>query len=168
MDADAWRAQRGDAGASAGGLLNAPCERAVLIEMVRGVDADTFWEALREALEPRIAEIATWLATAETESGDFMASTAEAAEVKEEAALDALDEMKAFFRAGGELKKGDRIELRWGGRGSAAVSVSASPSGRSVDLSSEEFGRALFAVYLDESAVAPEARDAFDGALGAL
>ena len=45
--------------------------------MVRGVDSETFWSALREALQPRIAEIATWLATAETASGDFMAETEE-------------------------------------------------------------------------------------------
>ena len=62
--------------------------------MVRGVDSETFWSALREALQPRIAEVATWLATAETASGDFMAETAEKAELKEEAALEALDEMK--------------------------------------------------------------------------
>ena len=80
VDADAARAQKGK------GLLNGDYDKELAIELARDVDGKTFMEAMDESLGPRIREIATNMATAEDEDGNFMASVAEAAEKAEEAA----------------------------------------------------------------------------------
>jgi hypothetical protein len=72
-------------------------------------DGKQFWEALDEAVSPRIREIATNMATKEDDEGNFMSSVAEAAEVAEEAAMDGCDDLRGLF-AGQSLKKG----TRWG------------------------------------------------------
>ena len=84
MYADAEQCVSALAGGSS--LLDGKFHKALLVQLVRNVDGKTFWEALDEALVPRIREIATNMATAEDAQGNFMATVAEAAEVAEEAA----------------------------------------------------------------------------------
>jgi ATP-dependent RNA helicase DHX36 len=86
------------------------------------VDGPTFWEALNEAVLPRIAQIATNQATAEDEEGNFMADVAEAAEVKEEAAQDAAEELGAFLQTA-TLEKGTEVTLRCSPDGELHVAV---------------------------------------------
>ena len=93
VDADKARAQREK------GLLDGDYDKEVAIELARDVDGKTFYEALDEALSPRIREIATNMATAEDDEGNFMASVAEAAEVAEDAALEELDTMRSGFES---------------------------------------------------------------------
>ena len=45
--------------AAGGSLLDGAFDKALMIELVRDVDGKTFWEALDEAVTPRIREIAT-------------------------------------------------------------------------------------------------------------
>ena len=94
------------------GLLDGKFHKALLVQLVRNVDGKTFWEALDEALVPRIREIATNMATAEDAQGNFMATVAEAAEVAEEAAMAGMDELKDLFE-GANLKKDSRVLINW-------------------------------------------------------
>ena len=158
VDADAWRAERDSKGVS---VDEATCKKVLTIDMLRDVDAKTFFSALEEALDPRIRGIATNLATAENDEGNFMAATAEAAEVAEEAAFDALSDLRSSL---GDLKKGDQVKLTLETDG--AVTVEA---GTTDDLTaSTVFQRALVATFTDEKAVSEEARASINKGLDAM
>ena len=158
VDADAWIQAR-EAGVGIDSATD--CEKALEIRMLRDVDANTFFDALSSALDPRIRGIATNLATSENDEGNFMAATAEAAEVEEEAAFDALGELRACI---GDLRKGDVVRLACKG---ASVTVT-SPNGAQTELTSTVFHSALVATFTDEKAVSEEARDNIGAALAAL
>ncbi|KAK3260493.1 hypothetical protein CYMTET_30547 [Cymbomonas tetramitiformis] len=105
VEAEAAKAELA-AGAS---LLSGTFDKALCLEFVRDVDATTFWEALDEAVKPRIARLATDAATASDADGNFMAEVAEAAEVEEEKASDDLLELGDFFMKKNKLTKVARL-----------------------------------------------------------
>ena len=125
--------------ANGGSLLTGSFDKALLVQLVRNVDGKTFWEALDEAVGPRIRRIATDMATAEDEDGNFMATVAEAAEVAEEKAMDECDSIKGLFQ-GRKLRKDDKVLIWWSpkgqvrdwrrGRHAAGAHVPAARAGR--------------------------------------
>ena len=158
------------------GLLDGKFHKALLVQLVRNVDGKTFWEALDEALVPRIREIATNMATAEDAQGNFMATVAEAAEVAEEAAMAGMDELKDLF-SGANLKKDSRILINWKpGKESATtvtgfegkLEVGVVGADATVELTSMELARALFDVYLGDAPVSPDAKAAFEAGAATL
>ena len=104
------------------------------IIVVFQVDGPTFWGALNEAVMPRIAQIATDQATAEDEDGNFMAEVAEAAEVNEEEARDAAEELGDWIQ-GQNLDNGTEVCLRWSPNGVLRASVNG---GEETSYSSNE------------------------------
>ena len=147
-------------------LLDGEFHKALLVQLVRNVDGKTFWEALDDALVGRIKEIATNMATAEDEDGNFMATVAEAAEVAEEAAFDAMAELKDLF-SGANLKKDSRVLIDWRPTGPSKTSVTGFDGVLTVgvvgtdvvvETKSMELARALFDVYLGDAPVAPDRR----------
>lgn len=156
-------------------LLDGKFHKALLVQLVRNVDGETFWNALDEALSGRIREIATNMATAEDADGNFMASVAEAAEKAEEAAMAGCEELKDLF-GGSNLKKDSRVLINWkpgaasdktitGFDGKLEVGV---VGGTTVELRSMELARALFDVYLGDAPVSPDAKAAFEAGAAAL
>ena len=157
VDADAARAQKGK------GLLNGDYDKELAIELARDVDGKTFMEAMDESLGPRIREIATNMATAEDEDGNFMASVAEAAEKAEEAAVDSLDAMRDGFSSL-KLKQGTKMTITWTSNGCAIAVAGAAK----MEFESAEFAKALLDVYVGEGPVAPAAAQTFEKGLAAL
>jgi hypothetical protein len=157
-------------------LLDGKFHKALLVQLVRNVDGKTFWEALDEALVPRIREIATNMATAEDAQGNFMATVAEAAEVAEERAMEAMDELRDLF-GGANLKKDSRVLINWkpgndsdktvtGFEGKLEIGVVGADA--TVELTSMELARALFDVYLGDAPVSPDAKAAFEAGAAKL
>ena len=158
------------------GLLDGKFHKALLVQLVRNVDGKTFWEALDEALVPRIREIATNMATAEDAQGNFMATVAEAAEVAEEAAMAGMDELRDLF-GGSNLKKDSRVLINWKPGNDSATTVTGFEgkleigvvgADATVELTSMELARALFDVYLGDAPVSPDAKAAFEAGAAAL
>jgi hypothetical protein len=160
VDADAARAQKGK------GLLNGDYDKELAIELARDVDGKTFMEALSESLGPRIREIATNMATAEDEDGNFMASVAEAAEKAEEAAVDSLDAMRDGFSSL-KLKQGTKITISWTPKGVTKCAIAIAGAAK-MEFESAEFAKALLDVYVGEGPVAPAAAQTFEKGLAAL
>lgn len=157
-------------------LLDGEFHKALLVQLVRNVDGKTFWEALDDALVGRIKEIATNMSTAEDEDGNSMATVAEAAEVAEEAAFDAMAELKDLF-SGANLKKDSRVLIDWRPTGPSKTSVTGFDGVLTVgvvgtdvvvETKSMELARALFDVYLGDAPVAPDAKKAFEEGAGKL
>uniref|UniRef100_A0A7S1SL99 Chalcone isomerase domain-containing protein n=1 Tax=Tetraselmis chuii TaxID=63592 RepID=A0A7S1SL99_9CHLO len=146
------------------GLMDARVEKMLSIKMARKVDGPTFWEALNEAVLPRIAQIATNQATAEDEEGNFMADVAEAAEVKEEAAQDAAEELGAFLQTA-TLEKGTEVTLRCSPDGELHVAVDG---GDGKTFASAELCEAIFDIYLGDDPISPTAYSAFMAAARSL
>lgn len=159
VDAAKAREQR------AKGLLRGEYDKELAIELAREVDGKTFYEALDDALNPRIREIATNLATKEDEDGNFMASVAEAAEEAEEAALDALAEMRDAF-VSLKLKQGTKMTISW--TPSASQKVKIDVLGETLGFESPVFAQALLDVYVGSAPVAPAAAQAFENGLARL
>eukprot|EP00873_Tetraselmis_striata_P017174 jgi/Tetstr1/437438/TSEL_026119.t1 len=138
-------------------LLEPSVDKMLSIKLARKVDGATFWEALNEAVMPRIAQIATNQATAEDSEGNFMADVAEAAEVKEEAAQEAAQDLGDFLR-GEVLDKGTEVTLRCTPAGELRVAVGG--GGEQV-YASAELCEAILDVYLGDDPVSPAAYAAF-------
>jgi len=167
VDADGCRAWRDGGGEVLGG--EAGYEKRVVIELARSVDSATFVKALVNAVDPRLREMATNQATSENEEGNFMSVVAEAAEKREEAAMDDLETMKDLLGgAGKDLAKGTRVGLRTGVKGEEGVFISVGQAGAETYLASHELAVALMDVYLDDGCVSPSARDAFRAGIQAL
>lgn len=150
-------------------LMDGSFDKTIVVELVRDVDGKTFWNALDEAVAPRIREIATNLATAEDDEGNFMSETAEKAEVAEEAAMDDSDELRDFFLSQ-DLKKGTRVSLAWqptASEGDTALTIDIGGKA-DISLKSQEFAQAVFDVYLGDGPVSPGALDAFKAGAAAL
>mmetsp|Transcript_32744 Transcript_32744/g.52486 ORF Transcript_32744/g.52486 Transcript_32744/m.52486 type:complete len:250 (-) Transcript_32744:291-1040(-) len=153
-------------------LLHGAFDKALLIQMARDVDGKTFWEALDQALTPRIRGIATDMATKEDDEGNFMSSVAEAAEVAEESAMDQCDDLRALF-SGQNLKKATQVLIKWcpgseagGVEGSLEVGVVGGAA--ALSLSSMELAQALFDVYLGDAPISTKALEAFQAGAAAL
>ena len=160
VDADKARAQREK------GLLDGDYDKEVAIELARDVDGKTFYEALDEALSPRIREIATNMATAEDDEGNFMASVAEAAEVAEDTALEELDTMRSGFESL-KLKSGTKMTISWTPAGAKKATIEVQGSAK-IEFESPEFAKALLDVYVGSTPVAPAAASAFENGLNTL
>ena len=160
VDADKARAQREK------GLLDGDYDKEVAIELARDVDGKTFYEALDEALSPRIREIATNMATAEDDEGNFMASVAEAAEVAEDTALEELDTMRSGFESL-KLKSGTKMTISWTPAGAKKATIEVQGSAK-IEFESPEFAKALLDVYVGSTPVAPAAASAFENGLTTL
>jgi hypothetical protein len=134
----------GDADADyAQALADGAFVKALRIDLVRDVDGATFVGALEEALAPRLRL-----------SGDTAS----------------LDKFKAFL-SDRKLAKGTVLALLWRPEGVLDVAIAsdpdraaatfASPDAAGVSISSPGLCRALFEVYLGDSAVSPDARAAW-------
>ena len=151
--------------ANGGSLLTGSFDKALLVQLVRDVDGKTFWEALDEAVGPRIRRIATDMATAEDEDGNFMASVAEAAEVAEEKAMDECEEIKGLFQ-GRKLRKDDKVLIWWSpNKGKFEIGV---VGGMPLELTSHQLAQAVFDVYCGDDPVSPSAYQSFVGGAAAL
>ena len=152
--------------ASGKSLLTGEFDKALMIELVRDVDGKTFWEALDEAVTPRIKEIATNMATKEDDEGNFMATVAEAAEVAEEAAMDGCDELRGLF-AGQNLKKETRVCIKWCPT-AGTLEVGIVGGGNMLNMKSMELAQALFDVYVGDAPISPNAFAAFQAGAAKL
>jgi ATP-dependent RNA helicase DHX36 len=121
---------------------------------------------LDEALNPRIKELATNLATAEDEDGNFMASVAEAAEKEEEKALDELDDMRRVF-GGMNLKQGTKMTISWTPKESVKASIDVSGAEK-LNFESDVLAKALLDTYFGSQPVSPAALQAFEKGFAAL
>ena len=164
MYADAEQCVSALAGGSS--LLDGKFHKALLVQLVRNVDGKTFWDALDDALVPRIREIATNMATAEDDEGNFMASVAEAAEVAEDAALEELDTMRSGFESL-KLKSGTKMTISWTPAGAKKATIEVQGSAK-IEFESPEFAKALLDVYVGSTPVAPAAASAFENGLATL
>jgi|Transcript_364 hypothetical protein len=151
--------------AKALGLLKGAYDKTLRITLARDVDGKDFASALDEALAPRLREIATNMATKEDENGDFMATTAEAAEKAEEKANDELEALSDAF-SGIKLKSGTNVIITWTPNASKKASIDI--AGDVVEFESEELALALLDTYVGDAPVSPGARDAFNKGLSAL
>eukprot|EP00238_Polyblepharides_amylifera_P003001 CAMPEP_0196589904 /NCGR_PEP_ID=MMETSP1081-20130531/64980_1 /TAXON_ID=36882 /ORGANISM="Pyramimonas amylifera, Strain CCMP720" /LENGTH=164 /DNA_ID=CAMNT_0041912841 /DNA_START=363 /DNA_END=857 /DNA_ORIENTATION=+ len=143
---------------SSGGEINSSgFDKAMCLQLVRDVDSKTFWEALDTSVRPRIAEVATNAATKENDDGDFMSDVAEAAEAAEEKAQEVLKALGEFFLNQGKLTSGTQILIR--SPNSQTIQVSSGSS--KIEEDSPELVEAIFNVWLDSTAIEPEAKAAF-------
>jgi len=180
VDAAGCRGVRDDAGGGARGAAEAvraeaAYEREVVIELARQVEASAFAQALVDAVDPRLREMATNQATKENDEGNFMSAVAEAAEKREEAALDDLDALRALVCSGGkDLPKGTRVALTFGApegpRPGVAVALGGGqrPATTTTYLGSRELAVALLDVYTGDQCVSPTAKAAFLAGIAAL
>ena len=151
--------------ANGGSLLTGSFDKALLVQLVRNVDGKTFWEALDEAVGPRIRRIATDMATAEDEDGNFMATVAEAAEVAEEKAMDECDSIKGLFQ-GRKLRKDDKVLIWWSPKkGKFEIGV---VGGTPLELTSPQLAQAVFDVYCGDDPISPVAYQSFVDVAAAL
>lgn len=141
-----------------GGSLEGAYDKAMCLQLVRDVDAATFMEALNEGVRPRLARIATDMATAENEDGNFMAEVAEAAEKAEEAAFDQLDELGDFFLSKGKLSNGTKVLLSFpAGAGMQVTTGDVFSSAPELQLGSNELGAAVIDVWIGDDPIEPAA-----------
>ena len=160
VDADGARANKSV------GLAGGDYARMLSIQLARDVDGPTFYGALDEALNPRIKELATNLATAEDEDGNFMASVAEEAEKEEEKALDELDDMRRVF-GGMNLKQGTKMTISWTPKESVKASIDVSGAEK-LNFESDVLAKALLDTYFGSQPVSPAALQAFEKGFAAL
>lgn len=178
VDAAGCRGVRDEAGGGARGAAEAvraeaAYEREVVIELARQVEASAFAQALVDAVDPRLREMATNQATKENDEGNFMSAVAEAAEKREEAALDDLDALRALVCSGGkDLAKGTRVALTFGApegpRPGVAVALGGQRQATTTYLGSRELAVALLDVYTGDQCVSPTAKAAFLAGIAAL
>ena len=136
VDANGAKATPG----AADDLMKGKYDRTVAIQLVRDVGSDTFWNALADALQPRMGKAA------------FETS-------------DASKKLRSFFQSAGKLSKGARVTLAWRGGGSE---LHVSANGKSACIQGAALTRALFGVYLGEGAIAPTAKQSFAAGVRAL
>ena len=116
-------------------------------------------------IRDRIRRIATDMATAEDEDGNFMASVAEAAEVAEEKAMDECEEIKGLFQ-GRKLRKDDKVLIWWSpNKGKFEIGV---VGGMPLELTSQQLAQAVFDVYCGDDPVSPSAYQSFVAGAAAL
>ena len=149
------------------GLLGGTYARTLAIELLREVDGPTFYNALDEALKPRIAQIATNLATKEDEDGNFMASVAEAAEKEEEKALDELDDARRAF-GGLKLKAGTKMNIKWTPASDQIKAIIEVGTSTKLEFESEVLAEALLDTYVGSMPVSPSAAESFKQGLAKL
>ncbi|KAK3424595.1 hypothetical protein EUGRSUZ_F01378 [Eucalyptus grandis] len=112
-------------------IFQAPLEKSLQIVLVRDVDGKTFWDALDDAISPRIKSL-----TPVDQS--------------------ALSTFRSIFQ-GRPLKKGTSIFLTWLDSSKMLVSVSSDglPSGTDATIESQNVTFALFDVFLGDASVSP-------------
>jgi len=142
-------------------LLAGAFDKAIAIQLVRDVDSSTFFEALDDAVKPRLALVATNAATKENADGDFMSEVAEAAEKAEEDALEALEELGEFLLNTQKLPSGTQLVLRCAEGKTLQVSRSFSGGNVDLELNSAELCEAMMDVFLGIDLIPPAALMAF-------
>jgi len=147
------------------GILRGTFDKTLSVVLARDVEGKDFGAALDEALIPRLREIATNMATKEDANGDFMATTAEAAEEAEEKANEELEALRDAL-ARKKLKSGTQLTIAW--TPEARVKARIEVLGDVVEFASAELAMALLDTYVGPQAVSPGARDAFIKGLAAL
>ncbi|KAL3733963.1 hypothetical protein ACJRO7_023332 [Eucalyptus globulus] len=112
-------------------IFQATLEKSLQIVLVRDVDGKTFWDALDDAISPRIKSL-----TPVDQS--------------------ALSTFRSIFQ-GRPLKKGTSIFLTWLDSSKMLVSVSSDglPSGTDATIESQNVTFALFDVFLGDASVSP-------------
>lgn len=112
-------------------VFEAPFEKSLQIVLVRDVDGKTFWDAMDDAISPRIKE-----PTSVDES--------------------ALSKFRSIFQ-GRSLKKGTFIFLTWLDPSQMLVSVSSNglPSSADATIQSTNISSALFDVFFGDAPVSP-------------
>ncbi|KAJ4842389.1 Fatty-acid-binding protein 3, chloroplastic [Turnera subulata] len=141
----AWRGQSAaqiqDNPAIFSSIYQAPTEKALTIVLVRDVDGKTFWDALNEAISPRL---------------------------KSPSPVDesALSTFRGIFQ-GRPLKKKTSIILTWLGPSSMQVCVSSEgiPSAVDATIESTNVTFALFDVFLGDAPVSPSLKVSVSGGL---
>ncbi|XP_030461058.1 fatty-acid-binding protein 3, chloroplastic isoform X2 [Syzygium oleosum] len=125
-------------------ILQAPLEKSLQIVLVRDVDGKTFWDALDDAISPRIKSL-----TPVDQS--------------------ALSTFRNIFQ-GRSLKKGTFIFLTWLDSSKMLVSVSSDglPSGADATIESENVTFALFDVFLGDASVSPSLKASVANGLAAI
>ncbi|KAK6154232.1 hypothetical protein DH2020_008480 [Rehmannia glutinosa] len=124
-------------------IFQAPVEKSLLIILVRDVDGKTFWDALDEAISPRI--------TSPTPVDESALST-----------------FRSIFQ-GRPLKKGTSIFLTWLDTAKMLVCVSPDGAPSSVDatIESSNVTSALFDVFLGGNPVSPTLKASASNGLAA-
>lgn len=148
-------------------LLDGDFTKAIAIELARDCASKDFYAALDEAVRPRIARIATDMATKEDCDGNFMTTTAEEAEEAEERALDDLDELKRFMSGKDKLPSGEKIAFVFNAKESA-IALEMRAFSTTKTFKSHEFARALLDVYVGDDPISPSAKDNFLAGVAAL
>lgn len=144
---DAWRALSADNlkqdSALFDTILKAPQEKSLQIVLVRDVDGKTFWDALDEAISPRIKQ-----PTPATES--------------------ALSSFSSIFQSR-SLNKGTFIFLTWLDPNKMLVSVSSEGMPSTVDttIESNDVTSSLFDVFFGGDPVSPSLKDSVANGLAA-
>nr|XP_027102707.1 fatty-acid-binding protein 3, chloroplastic-like [Coffea arabica] len=125
-------------------VLHSPLEKSLQIVLVRDVDGKTFWDALDEAISPRI-KLPTPVDTS------------------------ALSTFSTLFQ-GRPLNKGTIIFLTWPDSTKMLVSVSSDglPSGVDATTESTNVISALFDVFLGSDSVSPTLKASVTSGLTAL
>ncbi|KAI4320689.1 hypothetical protein MLD38_034143 [Melastoma candidum] len=125
-------------------ILRAPLEKSLQIVLVRDVDGKTFWDALDEAISPRIAT-----PTPADES--------------------ALKTFRGIF-VGRPLKKGTFIFLTWLDSSRMLVSVSNDglPTSIDAELGSDNVASSLFDVFFGTSPVSPSLKTSVISCLASI
>ncbi|XP_038996707.1 fatty-acid-binding protein 3, chloroplastic isoform X2 [Hibiscus syriacus] len=125
-------------------IFEAPMEKSLQIVLVRDVDGKTFWDALDEAVSPRI----------------------KAPTPVDESALSTL---RSIFQ-GRPLNKGTSIFLTWPDTSKMliAVSLDGIPTCMDATIESAKVGSALFDVFFGDSSVSPSLKTSVAGGLAAF
>lgn len=125
-------------------MFNSPCEKSLQIVLVRDVDGKTFWDALDDAISPRIKA-----PTAIDES--------------------ALSTFRSIFQ-GRPLKKGTSIFLSWLNPSKMLVCVSSNdlPSSVDAEIESGNVTLALFDVFFGNAPVSPSLKDSVSKGLATI
>ncbi|KAK8519993.1 hypothetical protein V6N13_031532 [Hibiscus sabdariffa] len=124
-------------------IFETPTEKSLQIVLVRDVDGKTFWDALDEAVSPRI---------------------------KAPAPVDesALSTFRSIFQ-GRPLNKGTSIFLTWPDPSKMLVAISSDgmPTSMDATIESANVGSALFDVFFGDSPVSPSLKTSVAGGLAA-
>ncbi|KAI3975369.1 hypothetical protein MKX01_004456 [Papaver californicum] len=125
-------------------VFQAPSEKSLQIVLVRDVDGKTFWDALDEAISPRI-------------------------KVPKPADESALSTFRSIFQ-GRPLKKGTLIFLTWLNPSKMIVSISSDglPSAVDATIDSTNVTSALFDVFFGKSPVSPSLKTSVSSGLAML
>ncbi|KAB2623517.1 fatty-acid-binding protein 3-like [Pyrus ussuriensis x Pyrus communis] len=125
-------------------IFLSPSEKSLQIVLVRDVDGKTFWDALNDAISPRIKS-----PTPVDES--------------------ALSTFRSIFQ-GQPLKKGTFIFLTWPDPSKMLVCISSDglPSGVDTEIESENVAFALFDVFFGDTPVSPSLKASVLNGLGSI